>query len=289
MKKYLPLIIIISFSLLAMKADKEAYRIFDKNGKQASFAKMFRQAMDADVILFGELHNNPICHWLQYELTSDLFQEKGDKLFLAAEMFERDEQLILNEYTSGKISTANFESQARLWPNYETDYKPLVELARENKLEFVASNVPRRYASVVFREGFEGLDSLGSHAKMFFPPLPVPYDPDLPGYKAMLDMGGGMGGHSNENFPKAQAIKDASMAYFLLESLEDGEQCIHFNGTYHSNNFEGIVWYLNQYRPGLNIMTIASVEQESTDSLNEENEGIADFILLIPASMTKTH
>ena len=241
MRKYLPIIIIFSMSLLAMKSDKQAYRFFDEKGRHVSYAKMFRQALDADVILFGELHNNPICHWLQYELTSDLIDEKGDKVFLAAEMFERDEQLILSEYTQGTISTSNFESQARLWPNYLTDYKPLVELAREHDLEFVASNIPRRYASVVFREGFEGLDSLSDHAKMFFPPLPIPYDPELPGYKSMLDMGGGMGGHSSENFPKAQAIKDASMAWFILESLDEGELCIHYNGTYHSNNFEGIV------------------------------------------------
>ena len=289
MKKIYLLIITVSISLIAMKADKDAYRIFDQKGKKSTYAKLFRQALEADVILFGELHNNPICHWLQYELSADMIAEKGDAVFLAAEMFEHDEQLILNEYVSGTISTRNFESQARLWPNYETDYKPLVELAKENNIKFVASNVPRRYASIVFKEGFEGLEKLDKHTKMFFAPLPIPYDPELPGYQAMLEMGGGMGGHGSDNFPKAQAIKDATMAHFILESLEEGKTCIHYNGTYHSNNFEGIMWYLNQYRPGLNIMTIASVEQEETDKLTEENEALADYILVIPASMTKTH
>lgn len=288
-KRYL-LLVLAGFALLAMKADKDAYRIYGQKGKKSSYAKMFRQALESDVILFGELHNNPICHWLQYELTSDLLKQKGESLFLAAEMFERDGQLLLDEYIHGIISDKNFESQARLWPNYKTDYKPLVELAKENNIEFVASNVPRRYASIVFKEGFEGLEKLDKHAKMFFAPLPVPYDPELPGYQAMLDMGGGgMGGHASDNFPKAQAIKDATMAHFILESLDEGKSCIHYNGTYHSNNFEGIVWYLNQYRPGLKIMTIASIEQESTDTLTEENQGLADFILVVPESMTKTY
>ena len=245
--------------------------------------------MDADVILFGELHNNPICHWLQYELSNDLFLEKGDQLIFGAEMFERDGQLILDEYIHGEISTKSFESQARLWPNYETDYKPLVELAKENNIPFIATNVPRRYASVVFSKGFEGLDELDDHAKMFFAPLPIPYDAELPGYKAMMEMGAGMGGHSTDNFPKAQAIKDATMAHFILENLQEGKAFIHYHGTYHSNNFEGIMWYLNQYRPGLKIMSIASVEQELLDGLEEENEGIANFILVIPETMTKTH
>jgi len=291
MKKLILPIIMIAFSLMAMKADKEAYRIFDQKGKKASYAKLLRQAMEADVVLFGELHNNPICHWLQLELSKDMFNEKGDQVVFGAEMFERDGQLILDEYTEGVISTKNFESQARLWPNYETDYKPLVEFAKENNIPFIATNVPRRYASVTFRQGFEGLDELGEHAKMFLPPLPIPYDPELPGYKAMLDMGGGgMGGRpSSDNFPKAQAIKDATMAHFILENLAEGQVFIHYHGTYHSNNFEGIVWYLNQYRPGLNIMTIASTEQASVDGLEEENEGLADYILVIPETMTKTH
>lgn len=289
MKKNYIILLITAFALMAMKADKEAYRIFSHKGKNSSYAKMFKQALESDVILFGELHNNPICHWMQYELTADLVKEKGSAIILAAEMFEQDEQLILNEYIKGQITEKNFESQARLWPNYKTDYKPLVNLAKENKLEFVASNIPRRYASIVFREGFEGLEKLDKHAKMFFAPLPIPYDPELPGYKEMMSMGGGMGGHASDNFPKAQAIKDATMAYFILESLEEGKTCVHYNGTYHSNNFEGIVWYLNQYRPGLNIMTIASVEQDTTDKLMEENEELADYILLVPSSMTKTH
>ncbi|MEE4256344.1 MAG: ChaN family lipoprotein [Bacteroidales bacterium] len=289
MKKTILPLLLAAFIMLAMKADKKAYQLYTVNGKSTTYAKMLKKALEADVILFGELHNNPVCHWLQYELTSDLFEEKKDDLVLGAEMFERDGQLILDEYVSGKISTRSFETQARLWPNYETDYKPLVEFAKAKGLPFIATNIPRRYASIVFKGGFEALDSLGQHAKMFFPPLPVAYDPELPGYLAMLDMGGGMGGHASENFPKAQAIKDATMAYFITQNLPDGKLFIHYHGTYHSNNFEGIMWYLNEYQPGLNIMTIASVEQDDINELEEENEALADFILVIPASMTKTH
>ncbi|NQT78682.1 MAG: ChaN family lipoprotein [Bacteroidetes bacterium] len=285
---YFPLII-VAIVLMAMKTDKTAYRFFDQKGKKSSYDKMLKEAKEADIVFFGELHNNPICHWLQLELTKDLFQEKGQKLVLGAEMFESDEQLILEEYINATISTKNFESQARLWPNYETDYKPLVEFARENNLDFIATNVPRRYASIVFREGFEGLDSLSSHAKLFLPPLPIPYDAELPGYQSMREMGGRMGGHGANNLPKAQAVKDATMAYFILENLKEGGLFIHYNGTYHSNDFEGIVWYLNQYMPELKIMTIASVEQASTDKMEEENIGLADFILLIPETMTKTY
>ena len=290
MKQVRYLLLIPAILLMSMKSDKPAYRLFDIKGKKASYTKMLNQALESDIVLFGELHNNPICHWLQYELTADLHKEAGERLVLGAEMFEHDGQLILDEYINGSISTSSFESQARLWPNYKTDYKPLVEFARSHRLRFIATNIPRRYASVVFREGFEGLDSLESEAQRYIAPLPVPYDPSLPGYQAMLDMGGGaMGGHASDNFPKAQAIKDATMAHFILNNLHDTSLFVHYHGTYHSNGFEGITWYLNQYRPGLKIMTIASAEQESIEELNGENTGIADFILIIPQSMTKTH
>ena len=124
------------------------------------YEKMLKQIEDADIVLFGESHDNPISHWLQLELTKDLYNLKKDKLVLGAEMFESDNQVILNEYLEDKISLRSFESEARLWPNYKTDYKPLVEFAKTNNLTFVASNVPRRYASMVNSKGFEGPEEL---------------------------------------------------------------------------------------------------------------------------------
>lgn len=88
---------------------------------------------------------------------------------------------------------------------------------------------------------------------------------------------------------KAQASKDATMAYFILKNLSDGKTFIHFNGTYHSDNFEGISWYLKRNNPELKILTIGSIEQNSIDELNEESMSVADFILCIPEDMTKTY
>jgi uncharacterized iron-regulated protein len=284
------LLIVIFISASALKSDKPAYSIFNEKGKEVKYKKMVEAALEADIVMFGELHNNPISHWLQLEVTKDLFAEKGTDLVLAAEMFESDNQLILDEYLSGIIRQKSFEDEARLWNNYKTDYKPLVEFAKENDLKFVASNIPRRYASVVHSEGFEGLDSLSDHAKYFIAPLPPEYDPELPGYKAMMEMMGGMGSeHANPNLPKAQAIKDATMAYFTLENWAPGKLVIHYNGAYHSDNFEGIVWYLLNQNPDLKIVTITTVEQAEIEALDEENTGTANFTICVPEDMTKTY
>ncbi len=282
------ILLAVTFILVAFKNDKPAYQIFDSSGKNIKYSKMLDLIQDADVIFFGELHNNPICHWLQIELTKDLFESKNGNLILGAEMFEADNQLILNEYIKGGISDKSYKKEARLWPNYKTDYAPLVEFAKDNQLQFIATNIPRRYASVVYKKGFEGLEDLSAEAKSYIAPLPVEYDPELKGYRAMLeDMK--MMAHVNENLPKAQAIKDATMAYSIAEGIENDKLFIHYNGTYHSNNHEGIIWYLDKYKPGLNIVTIASVEQVEIEKLDEENEKLADYIIVITESMTKTH
>jgi uncharacterized iron-regulated protein len=291
MKKTVKVILmLLSFSLISMKGDKAAYQYFDVKGGTTKYKKLLKEAVEADVVFFGELHNNPISHWMQLELTQDLYEETGSDLLLGAEMFESDNQLLLDEYLSGKIKQKSFEKEARLWNNYKTDYKPLVEFAKENQLPFIATNIPRRYASIVHASGFEGLEDLSEEAKSLIAPLPVKYDPELKGYKSMLEMMGGMGGgHGSDNLPKAQAIKDATMAHFILSNWEEGKTFIHYNGTYHSNDFEGIVWYLKQENPNLNILTIASVEQDTITDLKEEYVGIANYVLCVPASMTKTY
>ncbi|MEA1896186.1 MAG: ChaN family lipoprotein [Bacteroidota bacterium] len=280
-------IILISLIGFAFKSDKPAYVLYTGEGKVVKYEKMMKELEKADLVFFGELHDDPIGHWLEYEITKDLFESKQQDLVLAAEMFESDVQVILTEYLNGNISMKSFESEARIWPNYKTDYKPLVEFAKDNELFFVASNVPRRYASVVHKGGFEALDSLSDEAKQFLPPLPVPYDATVKCYADMLNMQG-MGGHVNENFPKAQAIKDATMAHFIMKNWSEGKLTIHYNGSYHSNNFQGIIWYIRQSYPDLNILTIANEKQDDLNELNEDNLNIASYIVCVHSSMTST-
>jgi uncharacterized iron-regulated protein len=287
MKLNLYFFIIGFFVFVAFKSDKPAYFLFDEKGKPVKYEKMVKEMEDADIVLFGELHNNPISHWLQLELTKDLFEKEGENLVLGAEMLESDNQIILDEYLDSLISQSRFEAEARLWPNYKTDYKPLVEFANKNRLKFVATNVPRRYASLVNSKGFEGLDELSGEAKKFLPPLPVNYDSTLNCYKSMLEMKG-MGSHVNENFPKAQAIKDATMAHFILQNWQPGKLLLHYHGAYHSQDFESIYWYLKQENSDLNIITIHTVEQNEVAKLEAENTGKAHYIICVDEDVTKT-
>ncbi len=293
--KYKPILFIVIGLLISSSAlaDKPAYKIFNTKGKKVSYKDLLKDAGESQVVFFGELHNNPICHWLEIELTKDLFELKQDKLVLAAEMFERDNQLLLNEYTGKFIRRKDFENEAKLWPNYTTDYAPLVDFAVEHNLKFVASNIPRRYAALVNLKGFEGLDSINAYQRGMIAPLPIKYDSAMNCYKAMKEMFAGSGAmHQTMYIAEAQAMKDATMGYFIYKNLEENGTILHFNGSYHSENYEGTVWYLRDFARKFpfdtRVVTIACVEQDEIDELSEENLGKADYIICIPSSMTKT-
>lgn len=201
-------------------------------------------------------------------------------------MLESDNQKQVNQYLKAEINQKKLDSTARLWTNYKTDYKPLVDFAKELKLAFIATNIPRRFASLVFKNGFKALDKLSDEEKTWIAPLPILYDAKLPGYVKMVQE---MGGHGGENLPKAQAVKDATMAYFINKNRVENSLFIHYNGSYHSDNFEGIYWYLKQQNPNLKISTIATVSQKDISKLEAENYNKATFIIVIDEDVTKTY
>jgi len=287
MKKILLLCLAI-MALLSMKNDKPAYKLFDKNGKNTSYKELLKEASNADIVFFGELHDNPICHWLEYELTADLYTERGKNLMLGAEMFESDNQLIVNEYLDKLIKEKNFEAEARLWPNYKTDYKRLLNFARDSSLSFIATSIPRRYASMVNTGGLNALITLDKNAYQFIAPIPIKYDSTLACYADIYKVMGDAPSHATRNIACAQATKDATMAYFILKNFSKGKTFLHFNGTYHSDRFQSILWYLKQADPILKIVTISSVEQKDLDDLKKESEGLANFIIVVPETMSKT-
>lgn len=266
--------------------DKPAYKIFTGEGKEVDFDQMMKGISKNKVIFFGELHNNPIAHWLQLEVTMSLFEEKKQNLVLAAEMFESDDQLIIDEYLQGKISEKTLKDEAKLWPNYDTDYKPLMDFAKTNGLAFICANIPRRYANLVYNKGIAALDSLTAEAKKYIAPLPMLYDGELTCYKEIV---ANAGGHGGENLPKSQAIKDATMGYFISKYVNKLTQIIHFNGSYHSDREEGAAWYLKQYNATVTIGSITTKEQADIKDLAEENKNTADYVIVVPENMTKTY
>jgi hypothetical protein len=282
MKKYFFLFFFLTLSFFSFSQEKKAFVLFDKKGKITTYKRLLKASAKADIVLFGEYHNNPIAHWVQLELIKDL--EPKRSLILGAEMFERDNQKELNSYLQGTINQKALDSLARLWNNYKTDYKPLVDFALNKKIPFIATNIPRKYASLVYKKGLQVLDTLPINEKQWIVSLPMKYDGTLSQYQKMRKMMAHMG----ENLPIAQAIKDATMAETILRDRKEGSLFVHFNGSYHSDFYQGIYWYLQQENPHLQILTITTLTQSDLKKLNKEAYGQADFILVVDEDMTTT-
>jgi len=285
MKKVTLFIFILSTFLGFSVKHFDAYKIYNSKGKEVSFEKVIKATTEKSHIFFGEYHNNAISHWLQLELTQRLFYIYKKKLTLGAEMFEADNQYILDEYLQGLISSKNYQNEMRLWPNYNTDYKPLIEFAKTNQLKFIATNIPRRYANMVYKKGLKSLEKLSDLAKSYIVPLnQFEFDSTIACYKDIYKMP-----HGGEGMATAQAIKDATMAYFILKNTTPQTVFLHYQGAYHSDNYEGIIYYLKKQIDTSKILTLSTVTQEDISKLEEDNKGIADFIVCVREDMTSTH
>lgn len=290
MKKILWIVMLIMSMTTYAQKTPEIYRIFDAQGKEVSYEKMIKTVSVTDVVFFGEIHNCVISHWMELKVLEAL-TENNKKLKVGMEMLEADNQLIIDEYTSSLISSDRFEEECRLWPNHSTDYEPLVYYAKRHHLPLIATNVPRRYASVVKEKGLAFLDSLSAEAKRYLPKLPIKYVENKNAQEGFALMG--LLGKAKETKPQlmaqAQAIKDAAMGWFIAQNLKKGEQMIHFNGTYHSDARNGIIPYLLEYRPKTTISTIRAVRQEEIDKIEKDYLGLADFYICITEDMNVSY
>lgn len=266
------------------------FQFYTQKGKPVKFEKMVNELADYDVVFIGEHHNNSINHWLELQITKALFQKKKGQIIVGAEMFERDNQPQLNAYLTGKLKEDDLKDSIRLWQNFSTDYKPLVDFAKEKKLKFVATNIPRKYASIVAKKGLDSLTTVTLNEKDWMMKLPVEVSLDTPGYREMLDMMGDHAGPNPMNFVAAQAVKDATMAESISQNIEKGKLFVHYNGDYHSKEYGGTIWYLKKLRPDLKIAVISVFESEDEKlTLPKENFIPTEYSLVFPADMTKTY
>lgn len=284
--KYLFTVLLVLVINEVSAQKKLAYQIYNQKGKKVSYKKMMKDIKKSEILFFGELHNDPIAHWLQLEIIIELAQQFENKITLGFEMFESDQQMVLNDYLNGQIKMRIFDETESFWINYKTDYKPIVDFAKTNKIQCIATNIPRKYASLVYKQGREVLDSIPVTERGLMCPIDFKVDTSLSQYAQLANMGV----HGNGmNFVNAQAIKDATMAYFINMNWKPENFFVHLNGSFHTDYFQGIIWYLKQYQPEVNYRSISLVSQDDVSKLSEENTNTAHYIICVPTTMTKTH
>lgn len=302
----------------AVPSEAPPLRAFTPDGEPTTVQAMLEAMAGVDVVFLGENHDDPVTHQLQEEILRELHRRVGARrpTVLSLEMFEGDVQGMVDEYLRGLITEDHFLRSSRPWPNYGSDYRPLVEYARGEGLPVVAANPPRRYVNRVAREGPASLMELPPAALRLLPPLPLA--PPSDGYRAAWDalMGGsGQGGTPGRPAPApgdptatghghptqatasisnglwAQTLWDAGMAHAIAGALErhPGALVVHLAGSFHVENGTGIPEHLSLYRPGVRTFTVVfRPVPPGTPFDPDTHGGLGDLVVLTDASLPRT-
>ena len=290
MKKLIILLIILPFCAFSQDSLSSHYKIYSvAKQKIVSLDDIADDMLNADVLFFGEEHNDSTCHFLEYSLFKKLSKKYPDKVALSMEMFETDCQNVLNEYLSGLIREKNFITEARAWHNYN-DYRPLIEWAKANKIPVIAANAPNRYVNMTNRLGLQSLEQLGKIGKSWLPPLPIDTATGAY-YDKFLQIMGGHAALGGMQMFQAQNLWDATMGWSIARfaKAHKGYKILQLNGGFHSEEQLGAVAQLKKYARKLRILNIATFDDENFDNPDWSKLGKnGDYIIVTDPKLPKT-
>ena len=289
MKRTILIFVVISAAVVFGNAQPsdETYNVFDAKGKSVDLRVIVDAMSGADVVFLGESHDDSVAHALQLEIFKRADEKFGGsrKISLSLEMFQRDVQIILDEYLKDLITEKHFLENSRPWGNYATDYRPLVEFAKENDLQVIAANAPRRYVNMVSRNGRNAITKLSPEAKSWLPPLPF----GLPSKTYAAKFNARMGGHGSKNILESQALWDASMSYSIAQNLTKNKLIIHLNGSFHTANRLGTVEHLLKYKPETRVLVVTMTrEKEFRKFDGSKHTDLGDFVILTDEKQPKS-
>ncbi len=269
---------IVLLSLLFLQPSlPENITIISATGDTLFFNELADALMGYDVIFVGEEHDAKAAHDAELAILTSL-AERDSNLVLALEMFERDVQDVLDSYLVGDTPEDTFLARSRPWPNYQTDYRPLVEFAKANKIAVVAANVPRRAAAAVARSGEVSNEVVGQDSIWLPDTLHLDSEEYLERFSATMEgmpHGGPMGSLNVDALYKAQVLKDAVMAASIDPYLD--RRILFFCGRFHADYHLGIPYQLQKNHPDLKI-AVVSLAQASEELSAEDRSRIADFL-----------
>ena len=284
------LLVFLPFFAFCQENFATHYKIYDtKNQKLITAEDIINNMANADVLFFGEEHNDSTCHVLELTLLNLISSKYQGNTALSMEMFETDCQIVLNEYLNGLIREKNFIAEARAWHNYK-DYRPLIELAKSLHIPIVSANAPARYVNMVNRMGLSSLQQLDATAKGWLPPLPIDTATGAY-YDKFLQIMGGHNATGGMQMYQAQNLWDATMGWSIARFLQKHQnyKLLQVNGGFHSEEKLGAAAQLRKYAPRIKILNIACFSDDNFDKpdwskFSKDN----DYIMLTDPKLAKT-
>lgn len=261
------------------------HRVVETRKQQVrDFELLATELARADVIFFGEQHDDPATHRMQLALLEAIARRR-ESIVLSLEMFERDVQPVVDQYLAGRLVEGEFLAASRPWPRYATDYRGLVEVARGYGWPVVAANVPRPLASAVARAGLGLLDTLSSDRRAHVAAQNACPQNDAYFQRFAATMEGMPtnhgGGPSDPEASRqaiiriyqAQCVKDETMAEAIAAAWKPGTLVIHMNGAFHSDFHLGTVTRVRDRLPkGTRIQVVTGMPVSDLDTVDRKAE-----------------
>jgi uncharacterized iron-regulated protein len=237
-------------------------------------SQMIERLARADVVFFGEQHDDPETHRAEAELL-DAIGRSGRSVVLSLEMFERDVQPVLDDYLAGRVNETEFLARSRPWERYATDYRRLIGLAKLHHWRVVAANVPRPLASAIGRKGFAALDTLTvterrNAAREHVCPTNDDYHARFMESMQTHSPASGPDPRASDSLPTAiaerfylaQCMKDETMAESIVDARLAASRdaiVVHFDGAFHSDYSQGTVARVKRRQPGWTLAVVSAV------------------------------
>jgi uncharacterized iron-regulated protein len=292
-------------------------RVYDSAKHEFSdFESMLADIAKADVALIGEEHDDANTHRLELAVLEGLARRRGAKVVVGFEMFERDVQEPFDHFQMGHMDEPEFLKSSRPWPNYATDYKPLVDFALKREWPLFASSVPRALAAEVSSRGLDVLAAKSGDALRWFakdvncaasgdyfdrfadamgahPAKDAPKKPQTAESAAFRDPASAPAGPpalskaALEHYYQAQCLKDETMGESIAQAYAAGAiggkhpLVVHFNGAFHSDFGEGTAERVKRRLPGRRILIVTMLPVTSLDapSPDKNERKRADFLV----------
>lgn len=292
MRSLITLFLVFLFSAApAQDSMQFHYKIYDTRSKQIiTIDQIVADMANADVLFFGEEHNDSAGHYLENKIYRALHAQYGSQLALSLEMFETDNQLALNEWLAGLMNDDRYSKDVRLWSNYR-DYRPMLDFAKQNKLPVIAANPPRRYVSLVTRRGMKSLDSLSKEAKSYLPPLP--YDTLSGRYRdKFMETMRGAPESASRNIYYSQSLWDAGMSYSIYRYWKKNKdkKIFHCVGKFHTDEKLGTAAQLQKRGKKIRILNISCFPDKSFPNPDwGKFERLGDYVILTNFELKRTY
>ena len=262
-------------------------------GEEVSLPMLLARARSADIIVFGEQHDDPETHRAELALL-DAVGHLGRPVILSLEMFERDVQPVLDDWLAERIDDGTFLERSRPWPRYAGDYQPMVELAKARGWPVIAANAPRAIASAVGRKGLAALDSVAANQRANAArEIECPDDDYRARFMEQMRSHAPGSGSTQpgdslptaiaERFYLAQCVKDETMAESIVRAMHTGSRdaiVVHYTGAFHSDFGQGTVARVKRRAPDAEVIVITAIPVRDPASAPIAGQfGRADFVI----------